>query len=101
MVKGLEMDRGQIEAGCWNATGGSNHRHTGWARVYNVCNVRSVEDLQVLLSPQMRGLGVDSVEELCKECNIDSKLIDLGHLILFNLQFLSHNLAHVNGQVLS
>jgi hypothetical protein len=54
--------------------------------VYNVCNVRSVEDLQVLLSPQMTGLGVDSVEELCKECNIDSKLIDLGHLILFNIQ---------------
>ena len=23
-------------------------------------------------------------------------LIDLGHLILFNLQFLSHNLVHVN-----
>jgi hypothetical protein len=49
----------------------------------------------------MTGLGVDSVEELCKECNIDRKLIDLGHLILFNLQFLSHNLAHVNGQVIS
>ena len=47
----------------------------GWARVYNVCNVRSVEDLQVLLSPQMTGLGVDSVEELCKGCNIDRKLI--------------------------
>ena len=68
----------------------------GWARVYNVCNVRSVVDLQVLLSPQMTGLGVDSVEELCKGCNIDRKLIDLGHLILFNLQFLSHNLVHVN-----
>ena len=68
----------------------------GWARVYNVCNVRSVADLQVLLSPQMTGLGVDSVEELCKGCNIDRKLIDLGHLILFNLQFLSHNLVHVN-----
>ena len=47
----------------------------GWARVYNVCNVRSVADLQVLLNPQMTGLGVDSVEELCKGCNIDRKLI--------------------------
>ena len=48
----------------------------------------------------LTGTGADSVEELCKECNIDRKLIDFCHLILFNLQFLSHNLVHANGQVI-
>jgi hypothetical protein len=67
----------------------------GWARVYHVVSVRSVEDLKVLLGCDLKGLGVTSVQHLCSSCNMDRRLLDLGHLILFNLHFFSHDLGHL------
>ena len=67
--------------------------HLGWATVHNVVSVRSGADMQRILGQDLTGLGVQSIKDLCDSCNIHPRLIDLGHLILFNLKFISANEA--------
>ena len=62
----------------------------GLARIKNVVSVRSTVDLKSILGRSMDGLGLQvprhrrGVEVLCETCNMSRRLIDLGHLVLFN-----------------
>jgi len=68
------------------------------ARVKNVVSVRSTVDLESILGRSLDGLGLEvprhrrGVEVLCETCNMSRRLIDLGRLVLFNVEFLSHGL---------
>jgi len=68
------------------------------AHVKNVVSVRSTVDLESILGKRLDGLGLEvtrhrrGVEVLCDTCNMSRRLIDLGHLVLFNVEFLSHGL---------
>ena len=67
----------------------------GLVRVKNVVSVRSTVDLESILGRNLDGLGLvvprhkRGVEVLCDTCNMSRRLIDLGHLVLFNVEFLS------------
>jgi len=68
------------------------------ARVKNVVSVRSTVDLESILGRSLDGLGLEvprhrrGVEVLCETCNMSRRLIDLGQLVLFNVECLSHGL---------
>ena len=73
-------------------------RGLGLARVRNVVQIRSHRDLLAVLGDDLKGLGLKlpesiaghrAVTALCKEVNLDPRLVELGHLILFNLEFLT------------
>ena len=64
----------------------------------NVVLIRSHRDLTAVLGNDLEGLGLklpesiaghQAVTALCKEVNLDPRLVELGHLILFNLEFLT------------
>ena len=70
----------------------------GLARVRNVVLIRSHRDLTAVLGNDLKGLGLELPEsiagdqadkKLCAEVNLDPRLVELGHLILFNLEFLT------------
>ena len=70
----------------------------GLARVSNVVQIRSHRDLTAVLGNDLEGLGLklpesiaghQAVTALCKEVNLDPRVVELGHLILFNLEFLT------------
>ena len=51
-----------------------------------------------MLGDDLKGLGLElpasiaghqAVTALCKEVNLDPRVVELGHLILFNLEFLT------------
>jgi len=70
------------------------------ARVKNVVSIRSTVDLGSILGRSLArdGLGLEvprhrrGVEVLCETCNMSHRLIDVGHLVLFNVEFSSHRL---------
>ena len=70
----------------------------GLARVKNVVSVRSIVDLESILGRSLDSLGLEvprhrrGVEVLCETCNMSRRLIDLGHLVLLNVELLSHGL---------
>jgi len=70
----------------------------GLAHVKNVVSVRSTVDLESILGKSLEGLGLEvprhrrGVEVLCEMCNMSRRLIDLGRLVLFNVEFFSHGL---------
>ena len=64
----------------------------------NVVQIRSHRDLISVLGDDLKGLGLElpasiaghqAVTALCKEVNLDPRVVELGHLILFNLEFLT------------
>ena len=64
----------------------------------NVVQIRSHRDLTAVLGSDLKGLGLElpasiagdeAVKGLCNEVNLDPRLVELGHLILFNLEFLT------------
>ena len=66
--------------------------------MHNVVQVRSHRDLTAVLGNDLKGLGLElpasiagdqTVTKLCAEVNLDPRLVELGHLILFNLEFLT------------
>ena len=66
----------------------------GLARVRNVVQRWSHRDLTAELGNDFKGLGLElpesiagdqAVRKLCAEVNLDPCLVELGHLILFNL----------------
>ena len=70
----------------------------GLARVRNVVQIRSHRVLTAVPSNDIQGLGLElpesitgdqAVRRLCAEANLDQRLVELGHLILFNLEFLT------------
>ena len=66
--------------------------------VKNVVSVRFTVDLESILGKSLDGLGLEVPRPrrggvvLCETCNMSRRLIDLGHLVLFNVEFLSHGL---------
>ena len=70
----------------------------GLARVRNVVLIRSHRDLTAVLGNDLKGLGLElpesiagdqAVKKLCAEVKLDPRLVELGHLIVFNLEFLT------------
>jgi hypothetical protein len=66
--------------------------------VRDVVQIRSHRDLTAVLGNNLKGLGLDlpksiagdqALKRLCAEVNLDLRLVELGHLILFNLEFLT------------
>ena len=64
----------------------------------NVVQVRSHRDLTAVLGNDLKGLGLElpessagdeAVKRLCAKVNPDPRLVELGHLILFNLEVLT------------
>ena len=70
----------------------------GLARVRNIVQIRSHQDLTAVLGNNLEGLGLElpesiagdqAVKKLCAEVKLDPRLVELGHLIVFNLEFLT------------
>ena len=60
--------------------------------------IQFVPVCRTVASQCLDGLGLEvprhrrGVEVLCETCNMSRRLIDLGRLVLFNVEFLSHGL---------
>ena len=94
---GSRCEQYRIVAG-WTRGRLSRSRGWGLARVRDVVQIRSHRDLTAVLGNNLKGLGLDlpksiagdqALKRLCAEVNLDLRLVELGHLILFNLEFLT------------
>ena len=55
--------------------------------IWRVSWKKNLDGLELEVPRHRRG-----VEVLCETCNMSRRLIDFGHLVLFNVEFLSHGL---------
>ena len=64
----------------------------------NMVQIRSHLDLTAVLGNDIKGLGLElpksiagdqAVKRWCAEVNLDPRLVELGHLVPFTLEFLT------------